>query len=182
MKGSGATPTPAVLIWAREKGGMSVGLASQKVGVKDEQLMEWEAGIARPSIPQLRKLATVYRRPLAVFYLSEPPVRFEVMHDFRRLSRSELQNSPKLAYEVRRAFDRREWALELMESVGESPVAFNLTANIEENVESVATRFRESLAVTVEKQSQWRHEYEAFKNWRNLLEHAGILTLQATGI
>jgi Zn-dependent peptidase ImmA (M78 family) len=182
MKRIEATPTPAVLIWAREKAGMSVGLASQKVGVKDEQLMEWEAGIARPSIPQLRKLATVYRRPLAVFYLSEPPVRFEVMHDFRRLSRSELQNSPKLAYEVRRAFDRREWALELMESVGESPVAFNLTANIEENVESVATRFRESLAVTVEKQSQWRHEYEAFKNWRNLLEHAGILTLQATGI
>ena len=182
MKRIEATPTPAVLIWAREKAGMSLELASQKAGVKEEQLAEWEAGIARPSIPQLRKLATVYRRPLAVFYLSEPPVRFEVMHDFRRLSRTELQNSPKLAYEVRRAFDRREWALELMESVGESPVAFTLTANIEEGVESVATRFRESLAVTVEKQSQWRHEYEAFKNWRNLLEHAGILTLQATGI
>jgi Zn-dependent peptidase ImmA (M78 family) len=184
MKRIEATPTPAVLIWARAKAGMSIELASQKAGVKNEQLKEWEAGHARPSIPQLRKLATVYRRPLAVFYLSEPPTRFEVMHDFRRLSRNEpsFQNSPKLAYEIRRAFDRREWALELMESVGESPVTFTLTANIEEGVESVAARFRDVLAVTVEKQSQWRLEYEAFKNWRILLENAGILTLQATGI
>jgi Zn-dependent peptidase ImmA (M78 family)/DNA-binding XRE family transcriptional regulator len=184
MKRIEATPTPAVLMWAREKAGMSAELASQKAGVKTEQLKEWEAGSTRPSIPQLRKLATVYRRPLAVFYLPEAPKRFEVMQDFRQLSRNEpaYQHSPKLAYEVRRAFDRREWALELMESVGESPVTFASAANIGESVESVATRLRDVLGVTLESQSEWRQQYEAFRHWRTLLENAGILTLQATGI
>lgn len=163
---------------------MSLDLAAQKAAIKVEQLSEWEAGDSRPSIPQLRKLATVYRRPLAAFYLSEAPMRFQVMHDFRRLSNAEAsyENSPRLAYEVRRAFDRREWALELLQGLDESPPAFTATAQLGENVEHVATRLRSAIAVTVERQAAWRFDYDAFKNWRTLVEQAGILTLQATGI
>jgi Zn-dependent peptidase ImmA (M78 family) len=184
MKRVEATPTPAVLVWARRTAGMSLDVAAQKAAVKTDQLSEWEAGDSRPSIPQLRKLATVYRRPLAAFYLPEAPMRFEVMHDFRRLSSAEVsyENSPKLAYEVRRAFDRREWALELLQGIDESPPAFTATARLGENVEQVAARLRSAISVTVERQSKWRFDYEAFKNWRDLVEQAGILTLQATGI
>lgn len=129
MKRIEATPTPAVLAWARRTAGISVELAAQKAAIKADQVSDWEAGASRPSIPQLRKLATVYRRPLAAFYLSEAPMRFQVMHDFRRLSNvdSSYENSPKLAYEVRRAFDRREWALELLQGLDESPPTFTAT-------------------------------------------------------
>lgn len=163
---------------------MSQELAAQKAAIKVDQLSDWEAGISRPSIPQLRKLATIYRRPLAAFYLSEPPMRFDVMHDFRRLSSDDAsyENSPKLAYEVRRAFDRREWALELLLGLDETSPRFTATARLGENVEQVATRLRDSIAVTVERQAAWRFDYDAFKHWRGLLEQAGILTLQATGI
>lgn len=163
---------------------MSLDVAAQKAAIKADQLSEWEAGDSRPSIPQLRKLATVYRRPLAAFYLPEAPMRFEVMHDFRRLSSAEVpyENSPKLAYEVRRAFDRREWALELLQGIDESPPAFTATARLGENVEEVAARLRSAISVTVERQAKWRFDYEAFKNWRDLVEQAGILTLQSTGI
>jgi len=92
MKRIEATPTPSVLVWAREKAGLSVDSAAKKAGVKPEQLTGWETGTDRPSIPQLRKLATVYRRPLAAFYLPEAPTRFEVMHDFRRFSSKETSN------------------------------------------------------------------------------------------
>jgi len=111
-----ATPTPSVLAWARDSAGMSLGVAAHKIGVSLDQLSAWEAGITRPSIPQLRKIAAAYRRPLASFYLPEPPKRFEVMHDFRRMAKSGAapQRTPKLAYEIRRAYDRREWALELV--------------------------------------------------------------------
>jgi Zn-dependent peptidase ImmA (M78 family) len=51
-----------------------------------------------------------------------------------------------------------------------------------EEVERVATRLRESIGVSVAKQSSWRTDNEAFKQWRLLLERAGILTLQATGL
>ncbi len=72
MKRVEATPTPVVLVWARKTAGMSVDVAAQKADVKPEQLSSWEAGATCPSIPQLRKLATVYRRPLAAFYLAAP--------------------------------------------------------------------------------------------------------------
>lgn len=184
MKRVEATPTPAVLVWARKSAGMSVEVAAQRADVKPEQLSSWEAGVACPSIPQLRKLATIFRRPLAAFYLPDPPQRFEVMHDFRRLSSSQmpLKSSPKLAYEIRRAFDRREWALELMEGVDESPTPFQVKATLDEGVEEVASRLRESIGVTVLQQESWRLDYVAFKQWRMLFERAGILTLQATGI
>ena len=163
---------------------MSIEIVAQKASIKAEQLVSWEDGSFRPSIAQLRKLAVVYRRPLASFYLPEPPRRFEVMHDFRRLSskHTPAESSPKLAYEIRKAFDRREWALELMESVDESPPLFKASAALDEHVEDVATRLRKAVGVTLQQQTSWRLEYEAFKQWRLLLERAGILTLQTTSI
>lgn len=179
-----ATPTPSILIWARKSAGMSVELAAQKASVKVEQLASWEAGSTRPSIPQLRKLAVAYRRPLAAFYLSEPPTRFEVMRDFRRFPTTGAapNRSPELTFEIRRAFDRREWALDLMHDIDESPPVFRANADSHEGTESVATRLRNAIGVTVESQATWRGGYEAFKAWRQLLERAGILTLQATSL
>jgi Zn-dependent peptidase ImmA (M78 family) len=179
-----ATPTPTVLIWARKTAGMAVEVAAHKAIVKVEQLSSWENGTARPSIPQLRKLASIYHRPLATFYLPEPPIRFQVMHDFRRLSTENLppESSPKLAYEIRRAYDRREWTLELMEDIDESPPAFEATATTKDDVEQAASRLREAIGVSMAQQSSWRIDSEAFKQWRLLLEHAGILTLQATDL
>ncbi len=106
------------------------------------------------------------------------------MHDFRRLSSENVppESSPKLAYEIRRAFDRREWTLELMEEMDESPPPFQANASNREGVEQVANRLRAALGVSVEMQGAWRGDNEAFKQWRLLLERAGILTLQATDI
>jgi Zn-dependent peptidase ImmA (M78 family) len=179
-----ATPTPAVLIWARKTAGMSIEWAANKAAVKVDQLSSWEEGTAQPSIPQLRKLATIYRRPLAAFYLPAPPTRFQVMQDFRRLSTENVppESSPKLAFEIRRAYDRREWALELMEDIDESPPLFQATATMRDGMEQVAGRLRDAIGVSMAEQSSWRTENEAFKQWRLLLEQAGILTLQATDL
>lgn len=184
MKRVEATPTPAVLVWARETAGMSVSLAAQRAKVKPEQLAEWEAGASRPSIQQLRKLSNVYRRPLAVFYLSEPPRRFEAMHDFRRPRAQEpaVEDSPKLAFEIRRAYDRREWALELMTEIGEDPTIFDQSADPNEGAEEVASRLRGAIRVSLHQQRNWRTDSEAFKQWRLALERAGILTMQATDV
>lgn len=163
---------------------MTTEVAARKASVKVAQLSSWEDGSARPSIPQLRKLASIYRRPLAAFYLPEPPSRFQVMHDFRSLSTQNISpgTSPNLAFEVRKAFDRREWALELMEAIDESPPAFQVQATLKDDVERVARRLRDAIGVTLAQQSSWRLDSEAFKQWRVMLERAGILTLQATDL
>ena len=82
-----ATITTAVLTWARQTAGFSLAEAARRLKVKEERLTEWEdpnSG-ATPSLPQLRKLAGLFKRPLAVFYLQEAPPQFAVMRDLRRL-------------------------------------------------------------------------------------------------
>jgi Zn-dependent peptidase ImmA (M78 family) len=106
------------------------------------------------------------------------------MRDFRRFSPAtpHPDRSPQLAFEIRRAFDRREWALELMADIDESPRVFSPSAAVTDGAEEVATRLRKFIGVTVEGQGRWRGENEAFKAWRQLIEQAGILALQATSL
>lgn len=64
----------SVLRWARESSGLTQIAAARKIGLPDGRVTAWESGEAVPTIAQLRKAAEVYKRSLAVFFLSEPPV------------------------------------------------------------------------------------------------------------
>ncbi len=177
-----ARPTPAVLLWARQSAGLSLELAAQKAHFKAEQLRSWEEGSGRPSIAQLRKIAQTYKRPLAAFYLPEPPKRFEVMHDFRRLADEgkHAPTSPGLAQEIRAAYDRREWALELITALEEAVPKFPFEISPQDNEEEAALELRRALQVRPERQATWRDQYEALRQWRLLLERSGVLTFQTS--
>ena len=76
---------PEMLIWARGSAGFDAEIAAKKIQVKPERLRSWESGESRPTIKQLRNLAKIYKRPIAVFYLPTPPKEFQALRDFRRL-------------------------------------------------------------------------------------------------
>ena len=157
--------------------------AAKKISVKPEKLASWEAGEARPTIQQLRKLGRAYKRPLAVFYLPEPPKDFHAMHDFRRLP-GEIAGieSPELRVEIRKARNRRQVALELLRSLGEEPPKFTLTASLAEGADVVAVRARETLGISYEQQNEWKTEYLALNGWRAAMEQRGILVFQAVDV
>src|SRR5437867_12115545 len=113
-KGIDAIINPELLVWAREESGFSLKGAAEKLGIPQDRLQDWEGGTERPSIPQLRKIAELYKRPLAVFYLPVRPKGFSVMHDYRRLP-GKIGLSPDLRLEIRKAYHRREIAVELIE-------------------------------------------------------------------
>uniref|UniRef100_UPI000B05415C helix-turn-helix domain-containing protein n=1 Tax=Rhizobium bangladeshense TaxID=1138189 RepID=UPI000B05415C len=71
-----ATIKPTLLVWARETAGFDLSTAAEKLDVDEEKLAAWEMGEDQPSIPQLRKAAELYKRPLAVLYLQEQPLTF----------------------------------------------------------------------------------------------------------
>jgi len=91
-RGIPALIQPALLIWARQSAGIALEEAARKAHVDVEVVSEWEEGEALPSIPQLRKLGEIYKRPLAVFFLSEPPQGFDPQREFRRLPGVTPQN------------------------------------------------------------------------------------------
>jgi ribosome-binding protein aMBF1 (putative translation factor) len=70
---------PALLVWARERSGLTVEAAAAKMQLDADLLRDWESGSARPTIAQVRKLGDVYKRPLAVFFLPQPPRGFRAM-------------------------------------------------------------------------------------------------------
>ncbi|WP_337181418.1 XRE family transcriptional regulator [Shinella sp.] len=178
-----ATIKPAVLVWARETAGFDLSTAAEKLDVEEEKLTAWEVGEDQPSIPQLRKAAELYKRPLAVLYLSEPPLTFQPMHDFRRLPEMGLRRfTPQLTLEIRAAHQRRELALELFEDVDEKPSAFRLTASIKDSPDAVGAAIREALKIDYSLQSHWRDPRVAFLAWRSRIEDAGALVFQSSRI
>jgi Zn-dependent peptidase ImmA (M78 family)/DNA-binding XRE family transcriptional regulator len=176
---------PALISWARDSAGFTVAEAAQKLGIGEKQLAAWEDPKVEdgPSIPQLRKLAALFKRPLAVFYLPEPPKGFTVMRDLRRLPETGIRRySPALQMEIRAANERRELALELAADLEEELPKFTLTATDAEAPEQVGERIRATFGVTVQLQSQWRDNdgRAGFNAWRHRIEGAGVLVFQTT--
>lgn len=119
-----AHPTPNVLRWARQSIDLTEVAAARKIDVPDDRVAAWEAGEALPTVTNLRKAADVYKRPLAVFFLAEPPEDFDTLRDFRRLAGSDAGTwSPALHADYRRAHDQRDAALELAEMDETEPPA-----------------------------------------------------------
>lgn len=163
--------------------GLSLAQAAAKASVSEERLAEWESGAEQPTVKQLRTLGDVYKRPLAVFYLAEPPKEFQVsqIRDFRKISGTPLAEfSTTLRFEIRRALHRREVAIDLAANLDEAPPSFALSARLDEDAEQVGLRVREFLSITLQRQAQWSAAgYDAFNEVRDKLERAGVLVFQA---
>jgi len=179
-----ALANPVLLIWARQSAGLTQEAIAKKVGVKVDRILAWETGQERPSVAQLRNFAVATKRPLAVFYLAEAPRSFDALHDFRAGTSpaGAPATSPDLTFEIRKAYDRREWALELMSDIQLTPANLTVSVTLDEDLEVAAGKIRGALGVRTDTQAQWRIDNEAFREWRALLERIGILTFQATGL
>jgi Zn-dependent peptidase ImmA (M78 family) len=181
-----ALVTPALIKWARETAGFAtVAAAAERLKIDEAKLAAWEDATSddAPSIPQLRKLAALFKRPLAVFYLQEAPPRFDVMRDLRRLPGTGARHySPALQLEIRATNERRELAAELVADLQETSAKFTLAATLGEDAEQVGKRIREALGVTRELQMTWRDNdgRTGFNGWRGRIEDLGVLVFQTT--
>jgi len=172
---------PIMLVWARETAGYDKDTAAKKIGISKEKLEEWESGKSRPTIAQLKKIANIYKRPLAVFYLPEPPKDFEVAKDFRRLPYGSDYRSPELRYAIRKACQRREIAIDLADS---NQIIEPITGicRITEGEGEVAAKVRNLLGITTEDQYSWKNAYQALNAWKSAIERYEILVFQEAGI
>lgn len=173
---------PAILIWARESLRLETSDVAARMKVDESRVIAWETGTERVSIAQLRKLAEIYQRPVAVFFLSEPPRDFDALRDFRRLQGDEpVEASANLRKELRRTQELREAALSLVDDESAIP-AFPIAAAINEDAEAVAKRIREALGITDEAQLSWREPYRALREWRTAAESLGVLVVNMSKV
>lgn len=171
--------TPEVLLWARQRVTMPLEVAARKLGVAPEQLDAWERGAARPTFSQAKAIAGLYRRPLAIFYLPEPPEPLDALHDFRRMPNADrTEPSPELLAEIERAEQLRSVALQLR-APEQTEFALGNSITIDDNPEMVADHARARLAIDIEEQQGWKGDKSlALRRWKDAVERLGVLVLQ----
>lgn len=184
MAASLAVPiNPELLVWARETTGYSLEAAAAKLTIKPEKLSGIEVGQAAPSLAQLKKMADVYKRPLAVFFLAQAPERQPEVHDFRlQLGVMLRPYAPRLNNEIRQARLRRDDALELAQTLEEPAPAFTHRATSDEAPEAVAARVRALLGITLEQQHRFRLTEVALKAWKTAVEAQSVLVFETSRI
>ncbi len=173
-----------LLVWARESIGLKPEEAAKKAGITQERLAAWESDREAPTINQLRTLARIYKRPLAVFYLPEPPRRFDAMRDFRRLpERGTREHSPELNLAIRQARVRREVVVELTRELGSRlpQIQFNAAA-VRSDADGFAEASRRLLGVELTEQFSWRDKYKALNKWIAAVERTGALVFQTSDV
>lgn len=178
-----APVTPSVLKWARESIGASLDLAAQRAGVSVERVAAWEAGEAEPTVAKLRALAKLYQRPLAVFFLPQPPLDFDALRDFRKLPDQEDHTWSRALHKVyRRAVEQQEVFAELQEAEGESVAVAVPAAVLDDDPEEVAATAREALGISLQEQFSWRKPDDAFAGWLQAIESLGVLVLRTSDV
>lgn len=171
-----------VLEWARASAGLDVSAAAKKLAVSENSIAKWEAGELQPTIKQLRKAASAYRRPLAVLLLPSSPADFDALRDFRRLTGAGGGTwSPELHAEFKRALSQREVFLELAEFAPSVIRDGGRRVSIEANtsVDDAATLLRDLLRVTT---VDWSQPHDVLNAFISAIEALGIIVIQTKGV
>jgi len=170
---------PAVLIWARESMSFSRADVAKHFDVTEDLVSRWESGGKRPTIKQLEKLATKYKRPLAAFFLPAAPTELPLPPDYRSFpTDTKPPLSPKTLLAIRRARRLQSLASELARSLDREITVTTGRISLSQDPESVAENVRERLAIGIEAQLEWGGEYDALNNWREAVEGSGVLVSQ----
>ncbi|MDP2382083.1 MAG: XRE family transcriptional regulator [Nitrospirota bacterium] len=172
-----------LLIWARKSAGLSEGEASIETGVSEHDLRQWEADQGKPTISQLRELARVYKRPLAVFYLPSSPKDFDAMRDFRsRVDHEKRRLKPEALLQIRIAQERRLIALDLHKSLEETELQFSIGKLQIQDPERLGLELRRLLKIRIDAQVKWKKPYGPFTAWKEAIESKNVLVFQAVDV
>jgi Zn-dependent peptidase ImmA (M78 family) len=169
----------AILRWARESIGIDIHIVSKKMQVSEDTIIKWESEQRYPTLIQLEKLSKLYKRPLAVFFLPEPPKDQPLPKDFRTLpSDSVIPLSVKTRLAIRRARRIQFIMSELLRNIKKEILQSIQEVHLSDNPDELAMRIRKQLGVEIEAQFGWKDERKAFNEWKKILEKQGVFIFQ----
>lgn len=169
---------PSIIKWARESAGFSIEEISKKLKTSTENFKEIEAGSKPPTFRQLELLAHCFKRPVAIFFLPNPPEEPSITSSFRILPKSEGEFSKDLRLAIRKARHYQSIMNDLIKDLEIDSSCKILTAAIQDNPQKFAREERNRMEVSIDQQLKWKNAYEAFNIWRTAIESKNILVFQ----
>ena len=169
---------PEIIKWARERAGYYEEEAAKKVKTSIENYKKIETGEKKPTFRQIEAFSRIFKRPLAVFLLPEPPDEPPVSASFRVMPKSERELPKELKWAIRKARNYQSIAHELMKDLNFNVKADVPSTTIDDDPFLLAKKQREKLGVSIEEQFSFKNAYEAFNRWRDAVEAQNILVFQ----
>ncbi len=170
--------SPAIIKWARESGGFSVKEVAKKLKTSKENYEKIETGKKNPTYRQLEILANCFKRPLAIFFLPEPPEEPSIAASFRILPKSEEYLSKELRLAIRKARYYQSIANQLIKDLGIDIKLKIPSVSINDDPIIIARKERERFGISIDKQLEWQNAYSAFNEWRSTVEQLNVLVFQ----
>jgi len=173
---------PALLVWARERAGLTVAQVADALGKSPQIISSWEAGTSAPTYVQLEKLAYTVRRPIALLFFPEPPRELDPHQSFRTLPDFEIDElSAETRFRIRQA---RAVQLSLGElSDGANPSSRFILRDlptVAANPAKAAEQIRQFLGIDLATQRSWRSNRQALSAWRAAVEAVGVFVFKDT--
>ena len=170
-----------ILIWARRSRGLSIEDVARRLKKPSDLIVAWEDGGQTPTFSELEHLAyDIYKRPLAVFFLSDIPKETDLKSEFRTLPENEISTfSQKLIKYIREAKDKQYSLQELFPHGNPSKrllLESKLSSN--KNPEDAADLLRKFLNITLSLQRSFKKPEDTYKYFRNLIGENGIYVFQ----
>jgi len=170
---------PEVLKWLRESSGWrSIDELSKRLKTTPDIISEFEAGKRSPTLTQLNKMAALFKRPLASFFLSEPKQDKPLPKDYRLLPNKKGIFERKTILAIRRARNLQNISKELSINIGYETKAKVGKVKISDNPDVIAKKYREIFDLSFEKQRKFKDAYKFFGYMRDVLEDFNILVFQ----
>jgi Zn-dependent peptidase ImmA (M78 family)/transcriptional regulator with XRE-family HTH domain len=169
--------TPKVLKWARESARMTEEIAAAKIPkLTVEKLKEWEDGTSQPTIRQAQILAKAYKRPFALFFLTEVPRDFQPLQDFRKSGSKELTTSS--IFIIREIQQKQAWISDVYSENNEEKLPFVGRFSQNSHTKDVANDILATLGINPAKYIT----DNPIREWINAAESNGIFVSRTSFI
>lgn len=173
---------PVLLKWARESANMTVDDVAARFNKPGAVVAAWESGEAGPTYAQLERLAyEIYKRPLAIFFLPEPPDEPKPRTEFRSLPDADLSTLQRHTVLLIRKGHAFQTALDELYQ-GRNPVDRPLTRELHlsaaQPMSPQAQRVRELLGVSLDQVREAATDDDALKLWRRAIEARGVFVFK----
>ena len=141
--------TPEVIVWARNRVGLTRAGASKRMGITEERLASWENGFSLPTLRQAESLAQKYYVPYGYFFLSNPPTIELEIPDLRTVPGNPVTSpSPEFEDVVNDALGKQEWFREFRQIQEEAePLPFVGSFSSSSTISEVALALDETLEI-----------------------------------
>ncbi len=165
---------PTLLRWARERAGLS----AADLAPRFPKLDLWEREEEKPTLKQVERFAKATYTPVGYFFLPTAPSEDLPLPDFRTVAgRNLARPTANLLDTIYVCQQRQAWYQEYARSIGVTSHTFVGSADLADDIETVAGRMRDTLRFEVDARAALSTWTEALRQFIAQADTIGVLVM-----